>query len=150
MQQNEKKLRLDQLRLLVIIFLIIFAFMLVYTIYWLIDYNKHYSFFVKTKADIVEHKEINDKTYDVISFSVDGNEFRIVSDYESKNEIGDEITIYYDENNPLGIVYSLDSRRFVLPILTIIFGIASSSLAVVYILINRSMNKDLNLKKNTE
>ena len=53
-----------------------------------------------TGESIPVHKEINDKTYDVISFSVDGNEFRIVSDYESKNEIGDEITIYYDENNP--------------------------------------------------
>lgn len=139
MQQIEKELRLNQLRLIVIVSTLIFAFMLIYTIYWTIDYNKEYGFFEKKEAVVIEHQEIDDKTYDLLSYIVDDNEFRITTEYESKNDIGDKVTIYYDENYPLGVVYSLDSRRFVLPILSSIFGVANISLIVLYFLIRKSV-----------
>lgn len=147
MQQEEKELRLNQLRLIVIVMTLIFAFMLVYTIYFLIDYNDKYSFFEKATAEVIEHQEIDGKEYDLLSYKVDGNEFRITTEYESKNAIGDTITIYYDTNNPLGVVYSLDSRRIWLPILTGIFAIANVGLCAMYILIRKGVLGNKNVKK---
>ncbi len=141
MQQEEKELRLNQLRLIVIVMTLIFAFMMVYTIYFLVDYKDKYGFFKKATAEVVEHQELNGKEYDLISYFVDGNEFRITTEYETKNDIGDTITIYYDINNPLGIVYSLDSRRIWLPILTTVFASANIGLCVMYILIRKGIIK---------
>ncbi len=141
MQQEEKELRLNQLRLIVIVMTLIFAFMMVYTIYFLVDYKDKYGFFKKATAEVVEHQELNGKEYDLISYFVDGNEFRITTEYETKNDIGDTITIYYDINNPLGIVYSLDSRRIWLPILTTVFAGANIGLCVMYILIRKGIIK---------
>ena len=137
-QQTEKDLRINQLKLISILFLVVFVFMLVYTIYFMIDYNKHYGFFIKTNAEVIEHKEIDNKIYDVLSFEIDNNVYKVTTDYVSKNDVGDVVTIYYDETNPLGIVYSLDNRRIVLPILTTSFGVLSIGLFVVYLLIYRS------------
>lgn len=139
MQQIEKELRLNQLRLIVIVSTLIFAFMLVYTIYWIIDYNREYGFFDKKEAVVIEHQEIDGKTYDLLSYIVDNNEFRITTEYESKNNVGDKVTIYYDENYPLGVVYSLDNRRIVLPVLSSIFGVANVSLIVLYFLIRKGV-----------
>lgn len=139
MQQEEKELRLNQLRLIVIVMSLIFAFMLVYTCYFIIDYKDKYGFFEKATAEVIEHQEINGKEYDLLSYKVDGNEFRITTEYESKNNIGEKITIYYDTNNPLGVVYSLDSRRVLLPILTSVFAVANIALIVMYILIRKGI-----------
>ena len=150
MQQIEKELRLNQLRLIVIVATIIFAFMLVYTIYWLTDYKKEYGFFQKGEAVVVEHQEIDGKTYDLLSYEVNDNEFRITTEYESKNDIGDTVTIYYDEGYPLGVVYSLDSRRIVLPILSAVFGVVNVSLVAVYFLIRKSVLSKPAVKKGVE
>ena len=98
MQQEEKELRLNQLKLIVLVTTLIFAFMLVYTIYWLVDYNKQYGFFEKTIAKVVEHQEIDGADYDLLSFVVDGNEYRVTTEYESKNDIGDKVKVFYDKN----------------------------------------------------
>ena len=139
MQQEEKELRLGQLRLIVIVMTLIFLFMAVYTTYFIIDYNEKYDFFEKTTAEVIEHQVIDGVEYDLLSYKVNGNEFRITTEYASKNDIGDTITIYYDINNPLGIVYSLDSRRIWLPVLTSIFASANIALVVVYILIRKGV-----------
>ena len=139
MQQEEKELRLGQLRLIVIVMTLIFLFMAVYTTYFMIDYNEKYDFFEKTTAEVIEHQVIDGEEYDLLSYKVNGNEFRITTEYASKNDIGDTITIYYDINNPLGIVYSLDSRRIWLPVLTSIFASANIALVVVYILIRKGV-----------
>ena len=139
MQQEEKELRLNQLRLIVIVMSLIFAFMLVYTCYFIIDYKDKYGFFEKATAEIIEHQEIDGKEFDLLSYKVDGIEFRITTEYESKNDIGEKITIYYDTNNPLGVVYSLDSRRILLPLLTSIFAAANIALVVMYILIRKGV-----------
>lgn len=143
MQQIEKELRLNQLKLIVIVATIIFAFMLVYTIYWLTDYKKEYGFFQKGEAVVIEHQEIDGKTYDLLSYVVNDNEFRITTEYESKNDIGDMVTIFYDENYPLGVVYSLDSRRIVLPILSTVFAVTNVALVVVYFLIRKSIKNPI-------
>lgn len=141
MQQEEKELRLNQLKLIVLVVTLIFAFMLIYTIYWLVDYNKQYGFFEKTTAVVVEHQEIDGKKYDLLSFDVDGNEYRVTTKYESKNDIGDRVKIFYDKNYPVGVIYSLDSRRVWLPILSSIFGMANVGLIVVYILVRKDVIK---------
>ncbi len=147
MQQEEKELRLNQLKLIVIVMTLIFAFMLVYTVYFLIDYRDKYGFFEKITAEIIEHQEIDGKEYDLLSYKIDGNEFRITTEYESKNEVGDTITIYYDTNNPLGVVYALDSRRIWMPVLTTIFALTNVGLIVIYILIKRGIVGNKNSQK---
>lgn len=139
MLQEEKELRLNQLKLIVIVMTLIFLFMLVYTIYFLIDYKNKYNFFEKTSAEVIEHQKIDGKEYDLLSYKVNGNEFRITTEYESKNKLGDTIIIYYDKNNPLGVVYSLDARRIWLPILVTIFGVGNLGLVILYFVIKKGV-----------
>ena len=139
----EKELRIKQLRLILCVMFVIFLFMFVYTLYFVVDYNKEYGFFKKTTAEVVEHKKIENYTYDVINYSVDGNEYVITTEYFSKNEIGDKIKIYYDVNNPIGIIYSLDSRRIVLPIIASLFFCVYVALLVVYILMRKSLTRQI-------
>jgi len=140
--ETERDLRIKQLRLIVFVILVIFVVMLVYTIYWLIDYNKHFGFFVKTDAKVIEHADIEGVQYDVLSYKINGIEYKVTSDIKSTNDVGDEITIYYDKDNPLGIIYSLDGRRIALPIIACCFGIVSIALVVVYVLIDRANKLD--------
>ena len=139
MQQVEKELRLNQLKLIVIVTILIFAFMLVYSIFWISNFKKDYDSYEKTWAKVIEHQEINGKVFDMLSYTIDGNEFRITTEYESKDYIGDKVVIYYDTNFPLDIVYSLDSRRIVLPVLTMVFGIVNVGLVVLYFLIKKGV-----------
>lgn len=139
--ETEQELRLYQLKLIVIIMVIVFVALLSYTIYWSIDYNKKYNFFVKTDAVVVEQIDKDGITKDVLKYDVNGVEYRINADYHSKNEIGDTVVLYYDKHNPIGVIYSLDSNRIVLPIITGLFGVTCSALIVVYFLISKSLIK---------
>ncbi len=132
--------------MIVILMLLVFVFMLVYTIYFVVDYNKEYGFFESATATVIDHQEIEGKTYDLLSYNVDGNEFRITTEYESKNDIGDTITIYYDQDYPLGVIYELDSRRIWLPVITSIFGVGTAALVVVYFVFKKGDGKSLSKK----
>jgi len=153
--ETERDLRINQLRLIVFVMLTIFIVILAYTTYWLIDYNKKFGFFVKTDAVVIDHEEIEGIKYDVLNYKIDGIEYKVTADVKSSNDVGDQIVIYYDEENPLGIIYSLDNRRIILPILAGLFGVVAISLLVVYILIytNNKMSKKLqnvNLQEDTK
>jgi hypothetical protein len=143
--ETEKDLRIKQLRLIVCVVLVIFLIITVYTIYWMIDYNNRYGFYEEVRAEVVEQKRLDGVTYDVLYYTIDGNDYKITSDIKSQNNIGDIITIYCDENNPLGIIYSLDNRKTTLIILDICFGVFSVGLLITYIFIDISNKKS---KKN--
>ena len=133
--ETEKDLRIKQLRLIVVVMLVLFAVIMAYTIYWLIDYKDKYGFFEKTEAVVVDQVTSEGITYDVLNYKVDGVEYNVTSNIKSENQVGDQIKVYYDEKIPLSIIYSLDSRRIILPIIACCFGVVSISLMVVYIII---------------
>lgn len=148
--ENEQELRLGQLRMLVIVMVILFAVLLGYTIYWSIDYNRQYGFFEKTTAEVVSQEVVDGKKRDTIKYYVDGVEYRLVADYSGNKQIGDRLTIFYDKSNPLGVVYKLDSKRIVLPILTGVFGAGCVALVILYILLYTGYKNRKRLKKYLE
>jgi len=127
-------LRVQQLRLVVFVMIGLFLVMLAYTIYWFVDYNDKYGYFDKTTAVVVENKEIDEKKYSVLKYDVGKHEYRITTEYPTDFEIGENVKIYYDRNNPIGFVFKLDSRRIILPIITGVFGACCIGLLSVYIL----------------
>ena len=139
--ETEKDLRINQLKLILFVMIVIFVAITSYTVYWLINYNKHYGFFVETKAEVVEQVNLEGTIHDVLFYEIEGNEYKVTSDIKSNNDLGDIITIYYDEDNPLGIIYSLDNKRIILPIITACFGVCCIALLVTYILIYVSNKK---------
>ena len=127
-----RELKKRQYLMYIVIILVLFVVMLTYTIIWCFDYEKRYGFFVKTEAVVVEHSTDAGKLYDVLEYTVDGVVLLNTTSYLSRNNIGDKVTIYYDENNPSGFVTKLDGRRIALPIITTIYGIASMVLTIMY------------------
>lgn len=146
--ETEQQLRLGQLRLIVSLMIGIFVVITSYTIYWLVEYNKKYGFFVKTNAEVVEQIEEDGIVRDVLQYKVNGIEYRVTAEYVSDNQLGDVVKIYYDKNNHLGIVYSLDSKRIILPVLAGLFGAVCVALIVVYIQIKKSIYGKPNRKKS--
>lgn len=146
-----RELKKRQYLMYIIIMLVLFAVMLTYTIIWSSDYNKRYGFFVKTEAVVIEHSMDNGKLYDVLEYEVDGVVILNTTAYLSQNNIGDKVTIYYDEKNPSGFVTKLDARRVALPVITSIYGVVSMVLTIMfytnYYMDNSSMH---NTKKVTE
>lgn len=136
MENNERELRLGQLRLVLIVMTVVFVAILSYTIAWQCNYNEKYGFFKKCQAKVVEQvRDDEGELRDVLLyFDDDGVEYRLTADYDSNKQVGDKITIYYDENNPFGVIYSLDGKRIWLPVLTSLFGVGCGVLCVIYIL----------------
>lgn len=139
--ETEQQLRLGQLRMIVFIMVLLFVIILSYTIFWTIDYNNKYAFFIKTDATVVSQVEEDGKVKDILAYTVDGIEYRTTCGYASKNNIGDIVTIYYDKNNPIGIIFALDSKRIIFPVITGLFGVTCIGLIVVYILIDKSIKR---------
>lgn len=131
--QSDKEIRKSQHKLILCLILFVFLVMLGYTIIWEIDYYKRYGFFTKTTANVIEHETIEGNEYDVIEYTVNGVEFHKTTEYLSKNEVGDKIIIYYDETNPIGVIYSIDIKTWLLPVLTSVFGVAIILLIILYI-----------------
>ena len=146
---TEQQLRINQLRMIVVIMVVLFVTILGYTIYWSIDYNRKYNFFRKAEAEVVSHIDEEGVIRDVLMFKVDGIEYRVTASYESKNDIGDNVVIYYDKNNPIGIIYSLDNKRIIFPVLSGLFGTGCVALIVVYIYIARGYKKTLLKRSKT-
>ena len=139
-------MRIRQLGLVVGLAFVIFLFILIYTIQWIVEYDKNLEEFIPIEAEIVEHKEIDGHMYDVMQFIVDGNEYNITSEYPSEYEIGETVRIYYHKDNVFGIVSRLDARRETLPIVAICFGVVCVGLLVVYIIIFVGERKRTNQK----
>lgn len=146
---DERELRLGQLRLIVIIMIAIFVAILSYTIWWSCDYNEKYGFFKKCTAEVVKRTEDDEGTVQNILMYYDENgvEYRLTVD-NADYDICDKVTIYYDRNNPLGIVYRLDSKRIWLPILTALFGLGCITLTIVFVMLQSNVyNKKHNKNK---
>ena len=96
MQEEERKLRLKQLRLILIIMLCVFVAMLSYTIYWCVDYNNQYSDYQQVESEVIQHVIIDDVKYDMLEYQIDDRVYnRHTTKYPSKNDIGDIVTIYF-------------------------------------------------------
>lgn len=122
MQDEERYARKSQYKLLLTLLTVVFLIIAGYTIFWEVRYLIKYNHFQGVEAEVIEHEIDGENTYDVITYSVDGVEYETTTKYQSKNEIGDKIIVYYDTNSPIGVIYSLDYRRYVLPIISILVG----------------------------
>lgn len=132
MQNIDNDLRKNQYKLLIAILMIVFLSIVGYTVYWEINYYSKYNHFKKVTAEVVAYEVNGDKKYDVLEYVVNSSYYQNITSYESKNKIGDKISIYYDTNNPLGVIYSRDYRRYVLPIICVLLGAVCSSFVVIY------------------
>ena len=131
--KNEiKKLRKKQMQLVLGVLIALVALFISFTIYWEIDYSKKYGYFVKTTATVVDHVVVNNIEYDVLEYEAEGITYNHTSSYKSKNHIEDRISIYYDENNPSGVIYKLDSKRILLPLISGLFLIATIGFYIFY------------------
>ncbi len=132
MQNIDNDLRKNQYKLLIAILMIVFLSIVGYTVYWEINYYSKYNHFKKVTAEVVAYEVDGDKKYDVLEYVVNSSYYQNITSYESKNKIGDKISIYYDTNNPLGVIYSRDYRRYVLPIICVLLGTVCSSFVLIY------------------
>lgn len=132
MQNLEKEARRKQYKLFLIVLTLLFLGILCYTIIWQVNYYTKYNHFEKVTAEVIDHEIDGEDVYDILQYYVDGVEYQKTTNYLSKNEIGDKITIYYDVNSPIGVIYSLDYRRYVLPIISAIMGAVSIAFYIIY------------------
>lgn len=144
---NEKDIRKNQYKLYLIVFAIVVCFLIIYTIIWEINYYRDYGYFKKTSAEVVDHEKDGELLYDIIVYEVNNVYYKKTTSYISKNEINDIITIYYDENNPIGVIYNLDYRRIVLPLLCGGLVIILTTLSIMYIFNFNTMQNKKNYKK---
>ena len=135
----------SQYKMLLTISVLIFVIILGYTIFWHINYNSKYGYFKKITAEVVDFKEEDGQEYAVITYTVDGLEYLKTSEYTNK-KLHDKVTVYYDENNPVGLIYNRDIRYYLLPIVCAFFGLADAGVIVLYI-IHFKKKKKTNLKQ---
>lgn len=142
-------LKKSQYRLIIYLSILVFCVLLIYTIIWEVNYNNKYGYFIKTEAIVIEYEYDGNLKYDVLEYFDKNNVLcRKTTTYQSKNEIGDKITIYYDENNSSsGVIYSIDSKTYLLPIITILFGLTSIGIIVMYFVLFKSKLKKGNKSK---
>ena len=133
MQSIDKDLRKNQYKLLIGILLFVMLVIVGYTIYWEANYYSKYNHFKKVTAEVVSYEIKNNKKHDVLEYVVDSRYYQNVTSYESRNKIGDKISIYDDINNPIGVIYSRDYRRYVLPIISVLMMGICVSFIVIYI-----------------
>ena len=135
--------------ILLICSIVVFLVVAIYTIIWEINYYSKYGYFTKATAVVVDYVEIEGKTYDVFEYEVKKDVFsRTHSDWESKYDIGDEFTIYFDENNPIGIIYNRDAKRIILPIISGVMLLVNIGLLVLYIDKIKNSTMQTNKKSN--
>ena len=138
--EQEIDFKRNRYRILLILTGLMFVVMLFFTIIYFVDYNKKYGYFEKIVATVVEYETVEGKECAVIEYKIKNQEYQKTTNFDDL-EIGDEITIFYDTNNPVGVIYSRDARYYALPIITIIFGLVDIGLVVLYILHYREVDK---------
>ena len=141
--ETEKDLRINQLRLIVFVMIALSIIMSIFTVSWLIGYNKLYGEYSSIQAEIVDQKLIEGINYDVYQYTIGNNTYKVTADWKSDNEIGDTVKLYYDDHNHLNIVSALDSRRLILPIVSSVFMVICIALVVVYIWIRYSHRREM-------
>lgn len=137
--------RKSQHRLIVFSLLAVFILFLGYTILWEYKYFDEYGNFKRTTATVIEHYEEDGFIFDKFSYLVDDTKEVIkITPFQSKYDIGEKFTVYYDENHEIEVIYKVDSKRWFLPIITAVFGWASLELLCIYISTYGNKNKARN------
>ena len=122
----------NQYKLLLSISVLVFLVILLFTIFYFVDYNNNYGYFKAVTAEVVEY-EVNDgKNYAVIEYVVGDTTYQKTTHYTNM-KIGKKTKIFYDENNPVGIIYDRDFKYYLLPTMTILFAGADITLIIFYI-----------------
>ena len=138
-----KDLRKKQVELILLVLAFLSLIFISYTIYWERDYNKKFGYFEKIEAEVVNHNVVEGVEYDVLEYEVDSIIYHHVTSYKSKNHIEDKITIYYDKFEPAGVIYSLDIKRVLLPIISSLFVIFSIGVFIFYYFVFIKRNKPI-------
>ena len=120
--------------------------MLIYTITWVSNYKSNIDNYIKTEAEVVGHKNVSGQDRDVVSYLVDGVDYQVTADIKSRYDVGDIITIYYDNNNPMSFMYT-DNRNVILPVICGSFGVICVALAVTYVVIFIGRKNEIKLQK---
>jgi len=120
-----------QYRMLLIVSMLLFMVILLFSIFWNVNYNKKYSYFVAIDAVVVGYDDSSGEQYAVISYCVDAVEYQKTTNKTGLDK-GDKITIFYDENDPVGFIYNRDIKYYVLPIISALFGVVNLMLFVLY------------------
>lgn len=133
---NLRELKKRQYLLYVIIMLSLFLVMLTYTIIWSVVFNKNYGTFVSVEAEVVALKNEDDSVYGyALEYfdSVNGVEIKNnTTNYANSSSVGKKITIYYDSENPMVVTDHLSSGRYLLPIVTSVYGVVSIVLSILF------------------
>lgn len=134
----EKELKKKQHRLYVICCVLVFMLFLGYTIIWEIDYHKKYGHFKRVRCEVVEHVEEDGETYDVFTFQTDKQVWvKKTTPFKSKYDIGDKFYAYYDTETEIEMIYNIDDRKIILPIITGMFGLATCGVIALYLITYR-------------
>lgn len=133
---NLRELKKKQYLLYVIIMLSLFLVMLTYTIIWCVVFNKNYGTFVKADAEVVALKNDENEIYGyALEYFDSVNGVKIengTTSFANAKTVGKKITIYYDSENPSVITEKLSSGRYLLPIITSVYGVVSVVLTILF------------------
>ncbi len=135
MLSEEKEARRGQYKLLLIILSLIFITITAYTIFWEIRYHQKYNYFQRVEAEVSGFDtDDNGDKYAIILYYVNDNKYEKNTDIFLDKKAGDKIFVYYDENDPYGVIYSLDYRRYLLPVISGVLG----GVLVVFLIMYKS------------
>lgn len=140
--------RKRQFKLILMLLIGICIAMTMLTIIWEVNYFKTYGFFSKTNAEVVDQQiDNNGNVFDILKYNVDGIDYIVKSDKISENKIGDKYKVYYDTNNPIGLIYNLNYKVYMLPIVTMLFSIITILLGLFYLYKFCNYKKIINFEK---
>lgn len=130
---DEFQLRKGQFKLILMILICVSLAMILLTIIWEVNYHANYGFFHKVKAEVIEQQiGDNGEVYDILRYKADGVEYKIKADKVSEHDVGDKYSVFYDENNPICIIYSINYKTYTLPIIAMLFTIITLLLGLYY------------------
>lgn len=144
---NLRELKKRQYLLYVIIMLSLFLVMLTYTIVWCVVFNKNYGTFVEVDAEVVALGD--DNVYGLKYFdSVNGVEItNNTTTFANGKSVGEKIAIYYDTESPLVVTDHLSSGRYLLPIITSVYGVVSATLSIIFFVSFYGKNSTMQIEK---
>lgn len=137
------ELKKHQFRMLIYISILLFVVFAGFTIYWEINYHATLSGlldsgeYVQTEAIVIDHTDLDGKTYDVVRFDADGVDCERVYFEPSNRKVGTRVVVYYEASNPsFGGLMGLSPMRYWFPIITVAFGGVEAVLLYLYYSLN--------------
>lgn len=147
MLSEEKEARRGQYKLLLTILALIFVTITAYTIFWEIRYHQKYNYFQRVEAEVSGFDtDDNGDQYAIINYYVNDNKYEKNTDIFLDKKVGDKILVYYDINDPYGVIYSLDYRRYLLPIISGVLG----GVFVVFLIMYKSSYPKQKIKQKRQ